>query len=237
MGYISPLDFIPLAEETGLILPIGEWVLQTACEQSKTWKKSGIPPLKISVNVSGRQMQHVDIAKSLNKAIKQTQIDPQYIEIELTESILMENPEEMITILNKLKKMGVSLAIDDFGTGYSSLSYLKHFPVDKLKIDQSFVKDLNKHADDKAIVLAIIAMAKTLGLQVTAEGIESKKECMFLSENYCDFGQGYYYGKPMQAKEFTKRIKSQFKSVKKKKSVRSTHKSRSSKSKKISPNI
>lgn len=196
-GTISPVEFIPIAEETGLILPIGENVLEIACTQNKAWQKMGLPPIQMSVNVSIRQLQQTDITKLVKKILDNTGLDPAFLVLELTESILMDHTDIMLNKLNKLKTLGIILAIDDFGTGYSSLSYLKQLPVDKIKIDQTFIRDILTEADDMAITLAIIAMAKSLKLTVVAEGAQSLKVMEFLRHHQCDQAQGYYFSKPI----------------------------------------
>lgn len=207
-GLIPPHQFIELAEDTGLIIDIGEWVLRTACAQNKSWQKAGMPKIKVSVNLSSHQFRHKDIVHIVSDALKQSKLDPQYLELELTESSIMGNTELYLRAMKQLKALGVSLSIDDFGTGYSSLSYLKKFPVSKLKIDRSFVKDLATEKDDGTIVLAIIALAQKLKMTVIAEGVENAAQIQFLKKNRCDEIQGYYFSPPVEAKEFVKLLKS-----------------------------
>jgi len=196
-GKVSPVDFIPLAEETGLIVPLGEWVLQTACEQMVAWIEADLPPCIMAVNCSAIQLVRSNTPEVIKQALASTGLDPAYLEIELTESLLMQNVEEGIGILQALKDLGLQVSIDDFGTGYSSLSYLKRLPVDKLKIDQSFVKDLTTDFGDAAIVTSMITLAHNLDLTVIAEGVENREQLGFLRAERCDEIQGYLIGKPM----------------------------------------
>jgi diguanylate cyclase (GGDEF)-like protein/PAS domain S-box-containing protein len=197
LGLVSPAQFIPLAEETGLILPIGEWVLRAAATQGKVWQQAGLPPLFMAVNVSARQFRQTDFAGKVGQILQDTGFDPCWLELELTETTLMNHAEENVESLGKLKAMGIRIAIDDFGTGYSSLSYLKRLPVDILKIDRSFVSDMTVSLDDAAIVEAIIAMARSLGVYVVAEGVETAEQSKFLQARKCDGMQGYYFSKPL----------------------------------------
>lgn len=201
-GYISPAEFIPIAEETGLILNIGEWVLRKACMQTKEWQNEGLAPIYMSVNLSGQQFRQRNIAQLVEDILKSSELDPKYLAIELTESVIMESTQAFLNIMLQLKKLGVGLVIDDFGTGYSSLSYLKRFPVDTIKIDQSFVRDLPSDNDDEAIVRAILAMAKQLNLKVVAEGIETDEQLSYLRERSCNVGQGFLFSKAVPDKEF-----------------------------------
>jgi diguanylate cyclase (GGDEF)-like protein/PAS domain S-box-containing protein len=196
---VAPSRFIPVAEETGLIGPIGEWVLRTACIQNKRWQDSGLPPCVVSVNVSPRQFRSTNFKATLRRALDESGLDPQYLEIEVTESMVMHDGEQMIDALQAIKSLGVHLSVDDFGTGYSSLSYLKRFPVDRLKIDRSFVNDLATDADSAAIVRTIIALGRNLGLKVLAEGVESDAQVEFLLANGCDELQGFWFSKPVSA--------------------------------------
>jgi diguanylate cyclase (GGDEF)-like protein/PAS domain S-box-containing protein len=201
-GQIPPMQFIPLAEETGLIVPIGEWVLRTACAQNKSWQEQGLPPLCIAVNLSARQFTHKNLLQDVARVLNETGLDAAFLELEITESMVMHNPEHAIELLNKMKAMGISISIDDFGTGYSSLSYLKRFPIDSVKIDRSFIKDLPMDGDDAAITRAIIAMAHGLKLKVIAEGAETGEQLSFLRAHKCDEMQGYYFSKPLPEHEF-----------------------------------
>jgi len=197
---IFPGDFIPIAEETGLIVPIGEWVLRTACAQHKAWEKAALfPPIKMSVNLSARQFKQQDIVKMVSRALQETGCGASGLELEITESIVMENPEAAAATLQKLSDMGVCLSIDDFGTGYSSLSYLKRFPIHTLKIDRSFVRDIDSDADDAAIAKAVIALAHSMKLKVIAEGVETVEQLEFLRQQACDQMQGYYLSRPLAA--------------------------------------
>lgn len=205
MGMISPGDFIPLAEESGLIVPIGEWVLRTACAQNKAWQVAGLPPLSVAVNLSARQFRQ-DVPAMVSKVLQETNLEAHYLELEITESIIMQNPDEAAATLRKLKEMGVRLAIDDFGTGYSSLSYLKRFPIDRLKIDQSFVRDITTDPDDAAIAMAVIAMAHSLNLKVVAEGVETEAQLSYLHRRQCDEFQGYYFSRPESSENMAHQI-------------------------------
>lgn len=203
-GLISPTQFIPLAEETGLILPIGIWVLRTACAQAKAWQDAGLPRIKLSVNLSARQFMQRDLAASIRQALDETGFGAEYLELELTESLIMHNADLFISTLRTLKDVGIELAIDDFGTGYSSLSYLKRFPIDRLKIDQSFVRDIVGDTDSASISQAIITLGHSLGLRVIAEGVETIEQLDFLQANGCDEIQGYYFSRPLPAIDFLK---------------------------------
>jgi diguanylate cyclase (GGDEF)-like protein/PAS domain S-box-containing protein len=208
LGILSPTRFIALAEETGLILPIGEWVLRTACMQNKLWGKGGLLPLRVAVNLSARQFNQPNFVDRIKCILDETGLSPELLELELTESTVMTLAEETKTVLSRLKDMGISIAIDDFGTGYSSLSYLKHFPIDRLKIDRSFIREMALHSDDAAIVDAIIVMAHSLNLKVTAEGVENKDQLLFLSSRKCDDIQGYYLSMPLADDEFREFLRS-----------------------------
>ena len=198
-GMVNPIDFINIAEKTGLILPIGEWVLKTACNQNKKWQESGILNVPIAVNLSVNQFQNTRIIEDIIKILKETGLNPKDLELEITENIIMKETEYIIESLKQLKQLGVKIAIDDFGTEYSSLNYIKQLPVDKIKIDMSFVRGIKINHKDEAIIKVIIALAKNLGLKVIAEGVESKEQLDFLKEQMCDEIQGYYYYKPMPA--------------------------------------
>jgi diguanylate cyclase (GGDEF)-like protein/PAS domain S-box-containing protein len=198
-GLVSPTEFIPLLEDTGLIVPVGEWVLQTACNQVMSWTKAGLPPINLAVNLSSRQFGTLNLADIINRILEDTGFDPTRLELEITESVIMENAQETINTLNTLDKMGIRFAIDDFGTGYSSLSYLKRFPIHTLKIDYSFVHDITTDPDSAAIAMAIIAMANNLNLMVVAEGVETEGEFAFLRAYGCNYMQGYLHSKPVSA--------------------------------------
>ncbi|MBF0454458.1 MAG: EAL domain-containing protein [Magnetococcales bacterium] len=200
-GVMGPAEFIPLAEETGLIVPMGEWVLTEACEQGVRWAKVLATPVQIAVNLSARQFMEPNFVEMVKKIVEESQIQPAFLELEITESMVMGDVEEAIDIMNKLRALGVTLAIDDFGTGFSSLNHLKRFPVTTLKIDRSFVQDLTCDPEDDAIVEAVISMAKSLKLNVVAEGVETKKQLGFLEGNNCHSVQGFFFSKPLPSDE------------------------------------
>ncbi|GIP40098.1 hypothetical protein J31TS4_33780 [Paenibacillus sp. J31TS4] len=202
-GLMSPALFIPLAEETGLIKPIGEWVLREACRKNKSWQVAGHPPIVVSVNLSMKQFEQKDLAETVGAILKETGLAPGYLELEITESMAMD-VERARDTLRELKELGVKISIDDFGTGYSSLSYLKQFPIDKLKIDRSFVRDMELDTNDTALVSTIVAMAHNLKLKVIAEGVETAQQIEFLRSQKCDQLQGYYYSPPIEADRFVK---------------------------------
>ncbi|WP_134702049.1 EAL domain-containing protein [Ammoniphilus sp. YIM 78166] len=201
LGMVPPSKFIPLAEETGLIVPIGEWVIRTACFQAKRWADGGFPPLIMSVNLSVSQFNQRNLVASVKKILKETGVSPSYLEFEITESMTM-NVETAMATLEDLKSLGVKIAIDDFGTGYSSLNYLKRLPIDRLKIDQSFVRDITTDSNDRDIVATIIAMGHTLKKTIVAEGVETKEQYAFLQQHHCDMSQGYLLGRPLSAEQF-----------------------------------
>lgn len=202
LGMVSPGLFIPLAEETGLILPIGEWVLEQVAVQGMAWQQAGFPALALAANVSARQFRQADFPGKVMQILNDTGFDPRHLELELTESTLMTHVEENIKTLNELNALGIRIAIDDFGTGYSSLSYLKRLPVDILKIDRSFVSELPENRDGVAIVEAIVAMARSLGLHIVAEGVETEVQLEFLQARKCDEIQGYYFSRPLPVEQF-----------------------------------
>lgn len=201
-GMISPAEFIPILEETGLIVPVGEWVLRTACAQNRQWQEAGLPPIVIAVNMSVIQFRQPGLPQTVRNILLQTGLPAQYLELEITENIAMHAEEGVIAILDELREIGIQIAIDDFGTGYSSLSYLKRFPIDRLKIDQSFVRDLKEGVNDDGIIKGIIGMGHSLKLRVIAEGVETPAQAEFLKLNNCDEMQGYLYGKPMSNLDF-----------------------------------
>jgi len=203
IGMIHPPEFIPLAEETGLIIPLGERVLRLACQQIAAWQTASLPPLKVSLNISARQFRQENLPELLQRVLAETGIAAEALEFELTESMVMHDVENAIAMLRELKQIGVTLALDDFGTGYSSLAYLKRFPIDVLKIDRSFVRDIDREADDAAIAHAVIAMAHSLGLQVTAEGVENEAQLALLRQYGCNDFQGYLFSRPVPAEEFS----------------------------------
>ncbi len=202
LGLVSPGRFLPVAEETGLIVPIGRWVLHTACQQNVAWQQEGLPALCIAVNLSARQFNDEDLLRDVADALRQSGMKPELLELELTESIVMQNAAQAVRRLAAIKQMGVRLAIDDFGMGYASLAQIKRFPIDTLKVDRSFIRDLADNAEDRAITEAIIAMGKTLSLTVVAEGVETEEQQAFLLDHACDAMQGYYFNKPVSQDEF-----------------------------------
>jgi diguanylate cyclase (GGDEF)-like protein len=197
LGLVPPDKFIRIAENCGLIVPIGDWVLRTACSQSRKWQDEGLPAVPVAVNVSAVQFRQEGFCELIKRVLRETGLAPQYLELELTESLLLSNADVTLSVLQELKAMGLTLAIDDFGTGYSSLSYLKQFPVSKLKIDRSFIRDVAVKPDDAAITTAIISMTKSLNLKVIAEGVEDEAQMSFLRAHQCDEIQGYYFSKPL----------------------------------------
>lgn len=202
LGLIAPMQFIPLAEETGLIIPIGHWVLRTACQQNVAWQKQGYPSLTMAVNLSARQFLDDNLVDDIKRALDDTGMDPHLLELEITESMVMQDLQRTIQVLEELKAMGIRVAIDDFGTGYSSLSNLKHFPVDTIKIDRSFVGDAARSAEDQGLTQAVIAMGKTLSLRVVAEGVETQTQFSFLRSQSCDEFQGFYGNEPLPPERF-----------------------------------
>jgi len=204
LGVITPTQFIPIAEETGLIVPIGKWVLRKACMQNAAWQKQGLSPVRMAVNLSMRQLLDSNLPHDIEQALHDAGLDPKYLELEVTESMIMNDPKKMIAILQTIKDMGVSLAIDDFGTGYSSLAQLKQFPVDTLKIDRSFIRNIPENGEDKAIAHAIISMGESLGLTVVAEGVETIEQMNFLKDQSCDEMQGFYFSKAVEPEQFAK---------------------------------
>ncbi len=201
-GLISPAEFIPLAEETGLILPIGEWVLRQACAQAHAWRKPDGALFHMAVNVSPRQFRHDGLVQTVETILKETGLDPRSLNIEITEGVLMQQETLTQELFHQLSGLGVSFSMDDFGTGYSSLSYLKRFPINYLKIDQSFTRDITTDMSDATIVKAIISMAHGLGIKTIAEGVETKEQRAFLLEHGCDMMQGYYFSRPILPEAF-----------------------------------
>jgi diguanylate cyclase (GGDEF)-like protein len=201
-GVIMPNDFIPMAEECGLIVTIGEWVIREACRQCKQWQLEGLQPLRVAVNVTASQFRHGNLLSVIRHAVQEVGLDPRYLELEITESAVMTNPEESTGILEQLSRMGVLVSVDDFGTGYSSMSYLRRFPIDKLKIDRGFVKDLMTRADDVSIVRAIISLAHSLRLKVVAEGVETSEQLDALKSMGCDQYQGFHFSAALPAAAF-----------------------------------
>ena len=207
-GLVPPDRFIPVAEDTGLIVPIGEWVIQEACRQNKAWQDAGLPAIPVAVNLSAMQFRQKNLAEVIGQILVETGLDANYLELELTESAIMSAAESTTKIMHSFKSMGLRLSVDDFGTGYSSLGYLKHFPIDKLKIDRTFVRDVSTDPDDAAIASAVIALAHSLRLKVIAEGVENQEQLEFLLREGCDGAQGYYYSKPLPAAKMEESLRS-----------------------------
>jgi diguanylate cyclase (GGDEF)-like protein/PAS domain S-box-containing protein len=205
-GTIAPGRFISLAEETGLIVPIGKWVMQTACRQNKAWQEAGLPPIVVSVNVSARQFRQESLVETVAEVLQTTGLEPRYLELEVTESMVMHDAPQLVAMLDELKDLGVKIAVDDFGTGYSSLSYLKRFPVDRLKVDRSFVEHMTTEADDATIVRAIIALGHNLGLKVVAEGVETAQQARALRAYQCDEAQGFLFARPVSARDIPRLV-------------------------------
>ncbi|CAN5371256.1 hypothetical protein BH11PSE11_BH11PSE11_31780 [soil metagenome] len=208
LGMLLPGEFIPLAEEVGLITSIGDWVLKFSCVQNKLWQEDGLPPICVSVNLSARQFRHADLVKSVARALADVGLDARYLELELTEGMVMHNAELFVNKLLELKALGLRISLDDFGTGYSSLSHLKRFPLNHLKIDQSFVRDIATNPDDAAIARTVIALGHSLNLKVIAEGVETAGQLAFLREHHCDEIQGFYFSEPLPADEFAELLRS-----------------------------
>jgi EAL domain-containing protein (putative c-di-GMP-specific phosphodiesterase class I) len=201
LGNLAPTEFIPLAEETGLIIPIGRWVLKNACTQNMTWQAAGLPPISMAVNLSPRQFLDPNLLDDIDGVLAATGMPAHLLQLEITESMVMQNVERAIKLLDEIRSRGVRLAIDDFGTGYSSMSLMKKFPIDTIKIDRSFVRDLAESAEDRAIATAIISMGKALGLTVVAEGVETTEQDTFLRGHACDEVQGYLFSKPLRPED------------------------------------
>jgi diguanylate cyclase (GGDEF)-like protein len=201
LGNLPPVKFIPLAEETGLIVPIGCWVLKTACDQAIAWQRQGLPPLSMAVNLSPRQFHDENLLRDIDETLQETGLDPSLLQLEITESMVMQNVERAVNLLAALRARGIRLAIDDFGTGYSSMSLMKQFPIDTIKIDRSFIRDLDKNPQDRAITTAIISMGKALGLTIVAEGVETEGQRAFLRSGFCDELQGFLFSKPVAPAE------------------------------------
>jgi diguanylate cyclase (GGDEF)-like protein/PAS domain S-box-containing protein len=201
-GFIPPAQFVAIAEDTGLILPIGQWVLREACRQSRAWLDAGLPPVTMAVNISALEFRSVDFVDGIRALLKETRLDPKCLELELTESVLMKHAESTVSMLQSLKDIGVQLAVDDFGTGYSSLSYLRQFPIDSLKVDQSFVHEISSESGHAKLVSAMISMGNSLKKRVIAEGVETREQLDFLAAAGCGEGQGYYFNRPMVADRF-----------------------------------
>jgi EAL domain-containing protein (putative c-di-GMP-specific phosphodiesterase class I) len=206
---VAPMQFIQVAEETGLIVPIGKWVLQTACLQNVAWQKQGLPHLKIAVNLSARQFEDEHMLRDVAAVLKSTGMQAGLLELEIHESLLIQDIEKTLKILTALKALGVKIAIDDFGAGFSSLSTLQRFPLDTIKIDRSYIRDIATRGEDSSLTQAIIAMGKNLSLTVVAQGVETKAQADFLREHACDEIQGFYFNKPVPAQQFTELLEAQ----------------------------
>jgi EAL domain-containing protein (putative c-di-GMP-specific phosphodiesterase class I) len=206
-GLISPAEFIPVAEDCGLILPIGRWALREACAQARAWLDAGLHLGAMAVNISSMEFRDADFLESVFVTLKATGLNPKSLELEITETVLMKRAESAATILKTLRAEGVQIAVDDFGTGYSSLSYLRKFPIDALKIDQSFVSQLTAVPDETAIVTAVISLGRSLKLRVVAEGVETLAQLEFLRAHHCDEAQGYYFSRPVPHDQFAKLLK------------------------------
>ncbi len=198
-GLLAPAQFVPIAEDSGLILPNGRWMLREACRQARAWQDAGLPPITVAVNTSALEFRAKDFLENVRAALEASRLEPRYLELELTESVLMRDAKATGSVLRALSDLGIKLSIDDFGTGYSSLSYLRQFPINTLKIDQSFVSRMTHNPDDAAIVSAVISMAKALRLCVIAEGVETAEQLAFLLAQHCDEGQGYFFSRPVGA--------------------------------------
>jgi EAL domain-containing protein (putative c-di-GMP-specific phosphodiesterase class I) len=205
---VPPEKFIPIAEQCGYIVPIGQWVLREACHQIQSWLDAGLAPMPVAINISAVELRSKDFVQGVHAVLQETGVDPRYLEFELTETAIMQNPKSTIAVLHALKDMGVQLTLDDFGTGFSSLSYLKGFPIDALKIDKSFVRGLCTNAGDANIVSAVINMGKSFGLRVIAEGVETREQFLMLQAQQCAEGQGYYFQRPVAPDEFTQWLRS-----------------------------
>ena len=201
-GMISPMEFIPIAEDTGMIVAIGRWVLREACRQNAAWQQAGLPPLRVAVNLSARQFHSDNLLDEIDAALSEAALPASWLELEITESMVMEDPERVIDLLGKIRDRGIHLSLDDFGTGHSSLAYLKRFPIDCVKIDREFVKDIPENTDDVAIARTIIAMAKALGLATVAEGVDTVEQLELLKTMGCDQIQGFYFSSPLAPDDF-----------------------------------
>jgi EAL domain-containing protein (putative c-di-GMP-specific phosphodiesterase class I) len=202
-GFVPPNEFIPLAEECGLLDSIGEWVLFEACRQAKAWQREGLPSLRIAINLSPSQFRLMNLVDLINRALIAAELEPRFLEVELTESAVMKDAEKSIAILEAISRMGVAVAVDDFGTGYSSMSYLRRFPIDKLKIDRSFINEVTSNAEDASIVRAIISLAHGLRLKVVAEGVETAEQLTLLKNLGCDQYQGYHFSPALPPAKFS----------------------------------
>jgi diguanylate cyclase (GGDEF)-like protein/PAS domain S-box-containing protein len=207
LGLVSPAEFIPIAEECGLMVPIGRWVLGQACHQAQAWQEIGLAPIRIAVNISAAELRAWDFLRGVGVILAETGLDPHLLELELTETFLMQDSKAMLAVLQELKRLGLKLALDDFGTGYSSLNHLKRFPIDTLKIDRSFVRGVTTNSDDASIVCAVISMGKNLHMRVVAEGVETREQLAFLQDRECPLGQGYYFSQPLTGRACTQLLR------------------------------
>jgi EAL domain-containing protein (putative c-di-GMP-specific phosphodiesterase class I) len=209
LGLLSPLKFIPLAEETGLIVQLGDWILHEACRQNKVWQDAGLPPVNVSVNVSARQFREKNLIPRVINALRESGIAARHLELEITESLIMQDVDQAVKTMEELQRLGVRLSIDDFGTGYSSLNALKSFPVARLKIDKSFINNLASSEGDRAVAAAVISLGQKLNLRVIAEGVETAEQLAILRDSNCDECQGYYFSKPVSSKAIADLLKKQ----------------------------
>jgi diguanylate cyclase (GGDEF)-like protein/PAS domain S-box-containing protein len=207
LGHVSPAEFIPIAEECGLMVPIGQWVLGQACHQAQAWQEIGLAPIRIAVNISAAELHAKEFSKGVGVILAETGLDPRFLELELTETFLVQDSTATLAVLQDLKELGLKLALDDFGTGYSSLNHLKRFPIDTLKIDRSFVRTITTNTDDASIVGAVISMGRNLHMRVVAEGVETREQLAFLQDRECPFGQGYYFSKPLSGQACTQLLR------------------------------
>jgi diguanylate cyclase (GGDEF)-like protein/PAS domain S-box-containing protein len=207
LGLVSPAEFIPIAEECGLMIPIGRWVMGQACHQAQAWREIGLAPIRIAVNISAAELRARDFLKGVGVILEETGLDPHLLELELTETFLVQDSTAMSAVLHDLKRLGLKLALDDFGTGYSSLNHLRRFPIDTLKIDRSFVRNITTNSDDASIICAVISMGKNLHMRVVAEGVETREQLTFLRDRECPFGQGYYFSQPVTGQACTQLLR------------------------------
>jgi len=200
-GLLLPIHFIPAAEDTGLIVPIGEWILKTACEQNKKWQDAGYPPMRIAVNLSSKQIRQPDLIQKIKAILETTGLSPNYLELEITENVIINTIDSSQNPLTELNALGIHITLDDFGTGNSSINYLRKIPLGRLKIDQSFISNINLNTSDEVIIQSIISLAKKLNLEIVAEGVETKKQLDFLQSNHCEQVQGFLFSKPITSNE------------------------------------
>jgi EAL domain-containing protein (putative c-di-GMP-specific phosphodiesterase class I) len=205
---VPATKFIPIAEECGLMGAIGEWVIREACQQARRWQQAGLPPMRIAVNLSATQFRQGNLVEIIRRALQDAELQPQFLEVELTESAVMTDPEESVRILEQLSRMGVLVSVDDFGTGYSSMSYLRRLPIDNLKIDRSFISEISQSAENATIVRAIVSLAHSLRLKVVAEGVETPEQLQFLSNLKCDQYQGHFFSPAIPAADFETLLRS-----------------------------